>query len=122
MRGGGAAWLHHRIRASSGMVTAEFAVGVLAVIPLVLSLVLLIAAAAVQVQVLEAARTGARMLARGDTEDAVRTQVMTAVPGARVEVVEEVDDAEVSVSRPMGGFGVLPAFTMSATVRTPVEH
>ncbi len=103
------------------MVTAEFAVGILAVIPVVLSLVLLVAAAAVQVQVLEAARTGARMIARGDDEVAVREQVTTAVPGAEVQVSEVDDKAEVSVSRAMGGIGLLPEFTVSATARTPVE-
>jgi hypothetical protein len=103
------------------MVTAEFAVGILAVIPVMLSLVLLMAAAAVQMQVLEAARTGARMLARGETPDAVRDQVTTAVPGAEVAVSEVEDKAEVRVSRPMGGLGVLPQFTVSATARTPVE-
>lgn len=122
MRGGGAVLLHHRIRASSGMVTAEFAVGILAVIPVVLSLTLLVAAAAVQVQVLEAARTGARMLARGDAQDAVRAQVMGAAPGAQVQISEVDENAEVIVTRPMGGLGVLPEFTISASARTPAER
>lgn len=121
MRGGGAALLHHRVRASGGMVTAEFAVGILAVIPVVLSLVLLVASAAVQMQVLEAARTGARMVARGDAETVVREQVTVAVPGAQVAITEVDATAEVHVSRLMGGMGMLPQFTISATARTPVE-
>lgn len=122
MRGGGAVRLHHRIRATSGMVTAEFAVGILAVIPIVLSLTLLVAAAAVQVQVLEAARTGARMLARGDSEEDVRAQVIDSAPGAQVQIDEVDENAVVSVSRPMGGMGVLPEFTIEATARTPAER
>ena len=38
LRGGGAAVPHHRIRATAGMFTAEFAVGLLAVVPLLLAL------------------------------------------------------------------------------------
>ncbi|MBK6762114.1 MAG: pilus assembly protein TadE [Micrococcales bacterium] len=120
-RGGGAARLHHRIRASAGMFTAELAVGLLAVIPVVLALVGVVAAGAVQVQTTEAARTAARMLARGDDEVAVREQVVSALPGAQVRIHDEAGRLRVEVSRVVGGRGLLPRFTMRAEVRTVRE-
>jgi hypothetical protein len=120
-RGGGAARLHHRIRAANGMVTAEFAVGLLAVVPLVLSLVALVAAGATQIQVQEAARTGARLLARGEGVATVQEQVRAVLPAAAVTVVDDGGFAVVDVRQPMGGRGLLPGFTLHAEARTPRE-
>ncbi len=121
MRGGDAARLHHRIRASSGMFTAELAIGLLAVVPLVLALVALVVAGAVQVTSTEAARTGARMLARGDSEAQVRDELANLVPAAQVQISQEPGFAVVEVRHGVGGAGLLPSFTLRATARSPRE-
>ncbi len=97
------------------------AVGLLAVIPVVLALVGLVAAGAVQVQTTEAARTAARMLARGDDEATVNDQVTSALPGAQVRIHDEGGRLRVEVSRVVGGRGLLPRFTLRAEVRTVRE-
>ncbi len=126
VRGGGAVLLHHRIRAarwagSDGMVTAEFAVGLLAVVPLVLSLVALTGIGASQVQVVEAARTGARLLARGEPESVARAQVSAILPGADVSIDRGAEGVSCEVSRRVGGQGLLPRFTLRASATTPLE-
>jgi hypothetical protein len=126
VRGGGAALLHHRIRAagwtgSAGMVTAEFAVGLLAVVPLVLSLVALTGIGASQVQVVEAARTGARLLARGEPESVARAQVAVILPDAAMSIDRGSEGVSFEVSRRVGGQGMLPGFTLRASATTPLE-
>lgn len=120
-RGGGAARLHHRIRAANGMVTAEFAVGLLAVVPLVLSLLALVVTGATQIRVQEAARTGARLLARGEGVETVQDHVRSVLPAASVTIVEDGGYAVVDVRQPVGGRGLLPTFTLHAQARTPHE-
>lgn len=122
MRGGGAAGLHHRIRAAGGMVTAEIAVGILAVVPLVLGLVALVAIGAAQVKAVEAARTGARLLARGESEQRVEQEVLSMSPRATVQIVRGGGQVVLEVRHEVGGFGVLPSFTLRASAATPVEH
>ena len=104
------------------MFTAEMAVGLLAVIPVVLALVGVVAAGAVQVQTTEAARTAARMLARGDEEATVRDQVASALPGAQVRIRDEGPRVRVEVARDVGGRGLVPRFTIRAEVRTVREE
>lgn len=122
MRGGGAVRLRHRIRASHGMVTAEFAVTLLALIPLVLGLVALVALGATQVRLQEAARTGARLVARGESEVTAGQRVREVVPGADVSFDRGEDDVAITVRQRVGGVAALPWFTMRASARTPVEH
>jgi len=121
LRGGGAARSHHRIRASSGMVTAEFAVGLLAVVPLLLALVSVVAAGAVQVKTAEMARTAGRLLARGESPEAVRAEVASALPDARVDLVTESEHVRVQVCHVVGGVGVLPSWPICAQARVPRE-
>jgi hypothetical protein len=121
-RGGGAALLHHRIRATAGMVTAEFAIGMLAVVPLLLAVVLLGAAAAVKVQVAEGARTAARMLARGDDPAVVRSHFATTLPAAQIALRPEGQVVRVDVSQPVVIGGLLPSFTVTGTAVTAVEE
>ena len=88
----------------------------------VLALVGVVAAGAVQVQTTEAARTAARMLARGDEEATVRDQVASALPGAQVRIRDEGPRVRVEVARDVGGRGVVPRFTIRAEVRTVREE
>jgi hypothetical protein len=103
------------------MFTAEFAVGLLAVVPLLLALVSVVAAGAVQVKTAETARTAARLLARGESPAAVRAEVAAALPGAQVEFVTEPAHVQVLVSRTVGGAGLLPTWTISSKVWVPRE-
>ena len=121
MRGGGAERLHHRIRASEGMVTAEFAIGLLAVIPILLSIVLVVGAAAVKVQVVEGARTAARMLARGDAEVDAIEQVHISLPQAQVQIIRDEATVTVAVDRVVQLAGILPDFSVTGTATTPAE-
>lgn len=121
MRGGGAERLHRRVRASAGMVTAEFAITLLAVVPVMLSLLLLTGAAAQQVQVVEAARTGARLLARGESEATAQNQIHSVLPDAQVEVERNARTVVVEVRQRIRPAGVLPEFTMVGNATTPIE-
>lgn len=127
VRGGGAGGPHHRIRAvawvrgTGAMVTAEFAVGMLAVVPLLLALVGLTAAGVMAVQGQEAARVGARLLARGEAPTAVQAHMRSALPDAQVDIQMQSGMARVQVSQTVGGFGLLPEFTITGRAATPVE-
>jgi len=103
------------------MFTAEFAVGLLAVVPLLLALASVVAAGAVQVQTAEMARTAARLTARGESVAAVEAEVAADLPQARVEVVTEAEHVRVVVSRTVGGAGLLPVWTISSETRVPRE-
>jgi len=119
--GGGAVRPHHRLRASDGMVTAEFALGLLAVVPVMVSVILLLAAASTQIKITEGARTAARMLARGDSEVAAREAVHAMVPQANLDVAQRGDDVVVDVRQTFRPASLLPAFTLHGTAVTPVE-
>jgi hypothetical protein len=103
------------------MFTAEMAVGLLAVVPLLLALVSVVAAGAVQVKTAEMARTAARLVARGESQEAVRAEVAVDLPTARVQFVDEPAHVRVVVSRRVGGVGLLPVWTISSEARVPRE-
>jgi hypothetical protein len=103
------------------MITAEFAVGLVAVVPVLLALVALLGVGIQQVRLVEAARSGARMLARGDSVADVRTQVQTDLPGTEVAVRTEAHSVRVEVSRTVAGQGLLPGFTLRTQARAPRE-
>lgn len=104
------------------MVTAEFAVAMLALVPIMSAMLLLIVMGAEQVRVLESARTAARMLARGDSEAQARAQVTGVIPSAQVSSRRQGRDVVVRVVHPVDPFGPLPSFTIGATAVTPVEE
>ena len=120
-RGGGGAARRHLL-ASHGMVTGEFAVAMLALVPIMSAMLLLIVMGAEQVRVLESARTAARMLARGDSEAQARAQVTGVIPSAQVSSRRQGRDVVVRVVHPVDPLGPLPAFTIGATAVTPVEE
>jgi hypothetical protein len=77
-----------RVIGQRGAVTAELAVVIPGLVLVTVLCVWAVAAVAVHVQCLDAARTGARALARDEPVGAVRAVVEARVPrGARVEVV-----------------------------------
>ena len=103
------------------MFTAEFAVGLLAVVPLLLALTVIVSAGAMQVKTAEMARTAARLAARGESQATVRAEVAADLPDADVEFGVEPSHVQVIVSRVVGGVGVLPRWTISSAVRVPRE-
>lgn len=110
------------IRRCEAMVTAEFAVGMLAVVPLLLSLVALTGIGATQVKLVEGARTGARLLARGESDTTARAQVRAIVPSAEIAIDHDADRVSFEVRQEVGGQGVLPTFTLRASAVTPSEQ
>lgn len=103
------------------MVTAEFAVVVLAVLPVLLSVFALTALTAAHIKAVEAARSAARVLARGESEEQARRIVEQVLPRGQVDISTGPDGARVVVSQEFDGFTVLPAFTVRGVAVTPLE-
>lgn len=82
------------------MVTAELAVGLPALLFVIAALVWLLALAVGQGMVVQAAREGARVAARGESALEVHTRVHELVPGAEVSVTRRGDLVEVTASAP----------------------
>jgi len=106
-------------RTQRGAVTAELALGLPLLLAVTVGLVWLLAVGAGQVRVVDAAREGARSLARGDPE-AVAFDRVTTVAGEGSRVSASHDGAEVvvtvtrEVSGPGGLFDFLPGIRLEA--------
>ncbi len=87
-----------------GAVTAELAVGLPVVVLVLLAVLTVSAASSAQLRVLDAARAGARAVAIGQDDAAVRS-VVERVGGASAELRVQHDGewVVVHVSRPVGG-------------------
>ena len=105
MRGVRWRWRHRDDRDERGTATAELAVVLPAVVLLAASGVWAVAAAAAQLRCVDAAGTGARALARGETTAAVSRAVAKVAPAG----------AAVSISRT----GELAVVEVRMTVRLP---
>jgi hypothetical protein len=94
-------------------------------------ILLLVAAAGVatvtvvgaQLKCVDAARDGARAVARGESADAVRRLAGSAgPPGADVSIALDADGARVAVSARIGGLGrLVPPFRVHAQSVAPLE-
>jgi hypothetical protein len=107
----------------AGMVTAELAVAIPAVV-LVLALCLAGVTAGIdQIRCVDAARLAARSAARGDTPGAVRAAALSAAPrGATVALAVEDATVSVTVEARSGGWGgVLPSWGLVAHATAPRE-
>lgn len=105
------------------MVTVELAVAIPAVV-LVLAFCLSgITAVSAQVRCIDAARAGARALARGDDPEAVRALMADAAPpGAEFDIERTGDSVTVTVTVTAGGFGgLLPRWPVRASARGQLE-
>ena len=92
------------------MVTAEAAVVVPSLLIVGLVLVWAVTVGTAQLRCFDAARAGARAVARGEDIDAVRRMAEQAAPaGATVTVTRSGDDVEVRVDFTAAGPGWLPA-------------
>lgn len=105
------------------MVTAELAVAIPAVVLVLLGCLGGLSAAVDQVRCVDAARLASRAAARGDSPLRVHELAQRGAPdGAVITVSRRGSDAVVTVSSRVGGWGgVVPAWSLSATARTPVE-
>ncbi|MFC7026016.1 TadE family type IV pilus minor pilin [Promicromonospora thailandica] len=107
-----------RRESERGTVTAELAVGLPAVVLVLVAVLTLAAASTAQMRALDAARAGARAVAIGEQEPAVRAVVArVGGPGAEMSLSHEGRWVRVTVTRPVAGdgaFGPLRA-TGSAT-------
>lgn len=102
-----------------GVVTAETAMAVPMLLLIALAMAWLVAIGLVQMQVTDAAREGARSLARGDSPERAASLARQAAPGADVAVGREGGTVVVRVHRrvaPPGGlFDALVGMTARAT-------
>lgn len=112
-----------RARFDAGMVTAELAVALPALVLVLAGCLTGLGAVVDQVRCVDAARLAARAAARGDTPSAVRADAVRAAPGgATVSVTEMGQHVRVVVRATARGWaGLLPSFDLSATAITPVE-
>ncbi len=83
--------------------TAELAIGLVAVVLVLCALLLTASASTSRVRCIDAARAGARVAALGASDAEVVAAARHLVPGARVVVVREPPWVQVDVSRPLAG-------------------
>ncbi|MEO8329674.1 MAG: TadE family type IV pilus minor pilin [Candidatus Nanopelagicales bacterium] len=92
MRGSALGWSPRRRRREDGMVTAETAVVLPVLVMLLVVLLGVIGHAVDQVRAIDAARTAARMAARGELVDDVKQQAAREAPPGSVVSVEHIDE------------------------------
>lgn len=112
-------------RPDSGMVTAEIAVALPAVVLAVAALLWLIGLAVGQGTVVQAAREGARAAARGESAAQVRERVHDVAPDATVTIDRRAEVVRVTASVESGQpFGVLPklGWRLTSTASAWVEE
>lgn len=101
--------MHDEIRRQGGMVTAETAMVLPLLIAVTALLVWVVALGVAQVRLVDAAREGARMAARGDPDDMVRVGTQKMAPGGS-EVVVRPDRTSVTVQVRLHARPELPVF------------
>lgn len=110
-------------RADAGMVTAELAVALPALVLLLAVSLGGVAAAADQIRCLDAARLAGRAAARGDPPGRVQQLALRAAPpGASVTVSRRGADVVVEIRAVTGGWGgLVPSWRLAAVAVTPAE-
>jgi hypothetical protein len=106
-----------------GMVTAELAVAIPAVVLVLVCCLAGLLAAVDQIRCVDAARIASRAAARGDPVDRVRALALEAAPqGASVSVEQWGGTAAVLIRAETGGWGgLMPSWQVTARATTPVE-
>ena len=106
----------------AGTVTAELALGLVAVVLVLAALLMTTSAASARMRCLDAARTAARVAALGMSDAEVAEAARRVVPGARVAVVHDPPWLEVTVTTELGGAWFTGgAVTVSGTASAWVE-
>ncbi len=109
-------------RSDRGMVTAELAVALPALTLVLAGCLSALMVGVAQLRCVDAAGLAARALARGDPAVVARELAMSAAPtGASAAIRLERSKASVRVSATVGGWGIAPAWPVSAEAVTPVE-
>lgn len=90
-------------RDDEGTVTAELALGLVAVVLVLAALLVTTSAVSTRMRCLDAARTAARVAALGVADAEVSEAAQRVVPGARVVVTREPPWVEVTVTTAVGG-------------------
>lgn len=111
-----------RARGEAGTVTAELAIGLVAVVLVLCALVVTASASSSRVRCIDAARAGARVAALGASDAEVAAAVRHLVPDARVDVDREPPWVEVDVARPLAGaWFARGGFTVTGSATAWVE-
>jgi Flp pilus assembly protein TadG len=107
------------VRDDRGAVTVEAAIALAAIVVVVTLCVGAVAAVAAQVRCIDAAREAARLVARGDTDQAQSTARRVAPAGARMEIREDGGHvvARVTVDVPL-----LPGLEVTAEAVAAMEE
>lgn len=113
------------VRDQRGMVSAEFAVVLMAVSLVIIMVVFAATVGVSYVQTQDAARQAARLVARGEPHSVAKQQARRAIPDAKISISESGEAVSVSVvsavSLPIAKLR-LPALTVSSTAHTPRER
>ena len=110
------------MRQDEGFVTAEAAV-VLPTLMVVLGLLVgVVVAVGDQLRCVDAARSAARLAARGEPDARVRSAATQVLPGAQVAVVTAGGEVDVTVRLAVRPTHWLPALHLSAHAVLPVEQ
>jgi Flp pilus assembly protein TadG len=105
-----------------GSATLETALVVPVLVLLTVALCGVISAMATQIRCIDAARSGARAAARGESEDAVRAVVRDAAPhGTQMTIARSAGYVQVLVTAPAGGLPLLENFTVHAEAEAADE-
>jgi hypothetical protein len=104
-------------------VTAELAIGLVAVVGVLLIVLAVGAATVARVRCTDAARAGARVAALGDPDSAVRATSTRIAGRASTVMIERTDDGwvEVTVRAPVAGSGPARGLVAGATATMRVE-
>lgn len=110
-------------RRESGMVTAELAVAIPALVLVLACCLAGVLAGVDQIRCVDAARLAARAAARGEGVEQVRALALRAAPrGASVHVERWGGNAAVVIRARTGGWGgLVPSWELTSTATTPVE-
>ncbi len=116
--------MRRRAHRDAGMVTAELAVAIPAVVLVLLACLAGLDAAVDQIRCVDAARLGGRAAARGDSPERVRELAQSGAPQAAViTLAHRGGMAVVTVEARTGGWGgILPSWTVRASAQTPIEQ
>ena len=111
-----------RLCGDAGTVTAELALGLVAVVLVLAALLVTTAAASTRMRCLDAARTAARVAAFGASEAEAADAARRLVPDARVALTHDPPWLEVTVSTTVGGAWFTDgALTVSGSATAWVE-
>ncbi|MFC9788094.1 TadE family type IV pilus minor pilin [Rhodococcus sp. NPDC127528] len=108
-----------RVADETGAVTVEAAIAIASIVVVVILCVGSVLAVSAHVRCVDAARESARLVARGDRDEAVPAGRRVAPGGARVEVREE---GRYVTARVSTGVALLPLLRISAEAVAAVEE